>query len=103
MTRSTFRDRLVIPACAAIATTLAMAVGLRLHDHHVPLLLLLACAGSVLASALDLLFRIVDARHTTTHRCTRSGCTFQVRLTRAGAAEHRRWQRVAAAHPHHTV
>ncbi|MFJ9104829.1 hypothetical protein ACIRJM_40940 [Streptomyces sp. NPDC102405] len=99
-TSSMRRRRLAISAAVAVSTALSVAVGVRLAGYAVPVALLLACCLSCLATFSSLLFRLVDVWSTTTHRCTQAGCDFQVRLTHAGAAESRRWQEIAAHHPH---
>jgi hypothetical protein len=84
----------------AVSTVLAVLIGVRLSGYGVPVTLLLACCLSCVATFSSLLFRLVGAWSTTTHRCTRPGCDFRVSLTRADAAENRRWQEIAARHPH---
>lgn len=44
---------------------------------------------------------LISARTQTTHSCPNSRCSFSVRLSGTDAAESRRWQEVALAHPHH--
>jgi hypothetical protein len=100
-TSSIRRRRLAVSAAVAASTALSVAIGVRLAGYGVPLALLLACCLSCVAAFSSLLFRLVEAWSTTTHRCTASGCTFQVRLTHAGAAESRRWQEIATRHPDH--
>ncbi|MEU1408520.1 hypothetical protein ABZ471_40595 [Streptomyces sp. NPDC005728] len=97
------RHRLTQLAAAAVSTALAAGIGVRLASYGVPLTLLMGCSLSCLATFTALLFRVVDALSTTLHRCTQPGCDFQVRLTRADAAECRRWQEIAASHPHRAV
>lgn len=95
------RRRLAVLAAVAVSTALSVAIGVQLAGYGLPLALLLACCLSCLASFSSLLFRLVDGWSMTTHRCTASGCDFQVRLTHAGAAESRRWQEIATRHPDH--
>ncbi|MFI9028834.1 hypothetical protein [Streptomyces sp. NPDC053560] len=45
--------------------------------------------------------RLADAWTTTTHRCKAASCDFTVQISRVDAADNRRWQEIAAAHPHH--
>ncbi|MEU9345173.1 hypothetical protein AB0D74_28620 [Streptomyces sp. NPDC048278] len=97
---STTRRRLTLLVVGTACTALAVAIGVRLAAYGVPLALLVACCLSCLATFSSLLFRLVDALSTTTHRCRRPGCDFQVRLTHANAAESRRWQEIAGQHPH---
>ncbi|MER7412968.1 hypothetical protein [Streptomyces cacaoi] len=55
-------------------------------------------AWACFSRAADLL---ISARTQTVHRCPDSRCSFSVRLSGVDAAESRRWQEVAHAHPHH--
>ncbi|MFC8239498.1 hypothetical protein [Streptomyces chartreusis] len=96
------RQRALTAGAVAVSTALAIAIGVRLASYGVPAVLLLACCLSCTAAFSSLLFRIIAAAATTTHRCTRPGCDFQVRLTHGSAAESRRWQEIAATHPHRT-
>ncbi|MER6286521.1 hypothetical protein [Streptomyces sviceus] len=100
-TSSIRRRRLAIAAAVAVSAALSVAIGVRLAGYGVPIALLLACCLSCLTTFSSLLFRLVDAWSTTTHRCTQAGCDFQVRLTHAGPAESRRWQEIATRHPDH--
>lgn len=97
------RHRALTAGAVTVSGALAIAIGVRLSGYGVPLSLLLACCLSCLATFSSLLFRVIGAWPTTTHRCTRPGCDFRVRLTHTDAVEHRRWQEIAAAHPHHTA
>lgn len=96
------RQRALTAGAVAVSAALAIGIGVRLASYGVPAVLLLACCLSCTAAFSGLLFRLLDAWSTTTHRCTRPGCDFQVRLTHGGAAENRRWQEIAATHPHRT-
>lgn len=96
------RHRILTIGAVAVSTALSLAIGARLASYDVPAVLLLACSLSCTAAFSSLLFRLIDAWSTTTHRCTRPGCDFQVRLTHTDAAESRRWQEIAATHPHRT-
>ncbi|WP_406100131.1 hypothetical protein [Streptomyces canus] len=97
------RHRALTAGAAAVSAALAFAIGLRLSGYGVPLSLLLACCLSCMATFSSLLFRVIDAMSTTTHRCTRPGCDFRVSLAHTDAAENRRWQEIAAHHPHRTA
>ncbi|QUC62975.1 hypothetical protein IOD14_42960 [Streptomyces sp. A2-16] len=98
----TTRHRALTTGAAAVSAALSIAIGVRLSAYGVPVALLLACCLSCLATFTSLLFRVIDAWSTTTHRCTRPGCDFRVSLTHADSAESRRWQEIAARHPHRT-
>ncbi|TQE31433.1 hypothetical protein Sipo8835_22325 [Streptomyces ipomoeae] len=94
------RHRILTTCAVAVSGALAAAIGVRLSGYGVPLSLLFACAASCLATFSSLLFRLIEAWSTTTHHCTRPGCDFRVSLTRATPADSRRWQEIAARHPH---
>ncbi|GGN26243.1 hypothetical protein [Streptomyces fuscichromogenes] len=100
---STTRRRFILLAVGAAGTVLAAAIGVRLAAYGVPLALLVACCLSCLATISSLFFRLTDALSTTTHRCTRLGCDFRVSLTGTDSAENRRWQEIAAHHPHRSI
>ncbi|MGY1499827.1 hypothetical protein ACW4TU_25160 [Streptomyces sp. QTS52] len=93
------RHRALTAGAAAVSAALAIVIGVRLSGYGVPLSLLLACLSCV-ATFSSLLFRVIGAWSTTTHRCTVAGCDFHVRLTHTDRAENRRWQEIAAHHPH---
>ncbi|NUS81022.1 MAG: hypothetical protein HOV70_33100 [Streptomyces sp.] len=101
-TPSTTRRRVITVGIVAVSTALAVAIAARLSGYGVPVLLVAACGASCLSAFSSLLFHVADALPATTHRCTRPGCDFRVRLTNTDAAESRRWQEIAATHPHHT-
>ncbi|PWI15570.1 hypothetical protein DI272_16365 [Streptomyces sp. Act143] len=101
-TPSAVRRRLLAVGIIAVSTALAVAIAARLSGYGVPVLLVMACGAACLSAFCDLLFRVADAAQATTHRCTQPGCDFHVRLTNVDAAESRRWQEIAATHPHHT-
>ena len=94
------RHRILTVGAVAVSGALSIAIGVRLSAYGVPLLLLVACTTACLATYSSLLFRLIEAWSTTTHRCTRPGCDFRVSLTRATASDNLRWQEIAARHPH---
>ncbi|WP_371566829.1 hypothetical protein [Streptomyces canus] len=97
------RHRALTAGAAAVSAALSIAIGVRLSGYGVPLSLLLACCMSCLATFSSLLFRLISAMSTTTHRCSRPGCDFRVSLAHTDATENRRWQEIAAHHPHRTA
>lgn len=97
------RRRLVLSGIVVACAALVGAIGVRLSDYGVPAALLVACSLSCLATFTSLAFRVLDALSTTTHQCKQPGCDFRVRLTNADAAENRRWQEIAARHPHRAL
>ncbi|NEA63607.1 hypothetical protein [Streptomyces sp. SID12488] len=94
------RHHALTAGAAAVSAALAIVIGVRLSGYGVPLSLLLACCLSCVATFSSLLFRVIGAWSTTTHRCTVTGCDFRVSLTHTDRAETRRWQEIAARHPH---
>ncbi|MEU0780573.1 hypothetical protein ABZ341_03215 [Streptomyces sp. NPDC006173] len=96
------RHRVLTAGAAALSAALAVAIGVRLSGYGVPPVLLLACCLSCVATFAGLLFRLISALSTTTHRCGRPGCDFSVSLTHTDSADNRRWQEIAASHPHRT-
>ncbi|KWT63140.1 hypothetical protein ADL21_04550 [Streptomyces albus subsp. albus] len=94
------RQRLVLPAAVTVGVVFAVSTGWRLASYHVPLTLLVACASALFLTAFTLVLRIVEARSTVVHRCRREGCSFAVHVRHVDAVENRRWQEIAAAHPH---
>ncbi|UXX93770.1 hypothetical protein N7U49_19900 [Streptomyces sp. AD2-2] len=96
----TTRHRAFITGAAAVSAALAVVIGVRLSGYGVPFALLLACCLSCMATFSSLLFHVIGAWSTTIHRCTRPGCDFRVSLAHTDAAESRRWQEIAAHHPH---
>ncbi|WP_406218545.1 hypothetical protein [Streptomyces canus] len=97
------RHRALTAGAAAVSAALSIAIGVRLSGYGVPLSLVLACCLSCTATFSSLLFHLISAMSTTTHRCTRPGCDFRVSLAHTDAAENRRWQEIAAHHPHRTA
>ncbi|MGW2186600.1 hypothetical protein [Streptomyces sp. NPDC001719] len=93
--------RLRLPAAALVGAVVGADIGLRLRSYGVPLSLAAACALAVFANIAAAVNNLIETASRTTHRCAVPGCTFYVRLTDATAAESRRWQEAAAAHPAH--
>ena len=100
MNRMPSSRRLTFAGMVAASAALGLAIAFRLAMYDVPVSLLFACSMSCTASALFLLLRLADAVGTSTHRCTVAGCDFQVRMRHVDAAENRKWQEIAATHPH---
>ncbi|MFK8849391.1 hypothetical protein [Streptomyces sp. Ac-502] len=95
------RRRLALPVAVVVGTFYAVAIGWRLASYNVPLTMLVACGGALFVTAFTLVLRIADALSTTVHRCRREGCSFTVQVRHVDAVENRRWQEIAADHPHH--
>ncbi|MGW6360538.1 hypothetical protein ACWFR5_36575 [Streptomyces sp. NPDC055092] len=100
-TQSTTRRRLTLTAMVTVSAALAAGIALRLAPYHLPLTLHFACVTAAFSTFLSLLLHGLEARETTTHRCTAPGCDFRVRMRHVDAAENRRWQEIASAHPAH--
>ncbi|MCQ4212377.1 hypothetical protein [Streptomyces longispororuber] len=103
MAQSASRRRIVDVLAFAFSLAVAGSISFQLHTHQVPFGLVLPCGLAVFSSALSLLVKVADAAGGTLHRCTAHGCTFHVRVQNVDAAENRRWQEVAAAHPAHRI
>ncbi|MEV5937962.1 hypothetical protein [Streptomyces sp. NPDC051994] len=92
-----------------LATTGAMLaagalVELRLmNGYGVPVLLALPCGLAVGFGAGHLVETVTTRLATTVYRCRAAGCTYKVSVTHVDAAERRRWQETAAAHPVHEL
>ncbi|MEU2873784.1 hypothetical protein ABZ769_32050 [Streptomyces olivoreticuli] len=93
--------RLRLPAAALVGAAVGAEIGLRLRPYGVPVSLAVACALAVFANISAAVSHLIETASATTHRCRVPGCSFRVRLTAADAAESRRWQEAAAAHPAH--
>ncbi|MFD4973175.1 hypothetical protein [Streptomyces sp. NPDC058424] len=103
MAQSPTRRRITSAFLISGGCLVAFLIGSQLHTYGVPLGLITPCVLSVLSSALWLLIRVEEALSRTRHRCTAQGCTFEVRVQSGSAADNRRWQEVAAAHPTHNA
>jgi hypothetical protein len=103
MAQSPTRRRITSAALIVCASAVAGAIAVRLHSYGVPFGLITPCVLAVLSSALWLLIRAEEALSSTRHRCTATGCTFEVRMQNGSAVDNRRWQEVAAAHPTHNA
>ncbi|MEU1597240.1 hypothetical protein ABZ468_31415 [Streptomyces sp. NPDC005708] len=103
MEQSPTRHRITGAFLIGVACLAAVLIGSQLHTYGVPLGLITPCVLSVLSSALWLLIRVEEAWSSTRHRCSAQGCTFEVRVQNGSAADNRRWQEVAAAHPTHNA
>ncbi|MGH4030854.1 hypothetical protein ACQB60_18160 [Actinomycetota bacterium Odt1-20B] len=101
MAQNPIRRRVAGLLIIATAGAVAVSIGMRLRSYGVPIGLITPCVLAVLSSALWLLMDVSKALASTVHRCTVKGCTFEVRVQNADAAESRRWQEIAAAHPNH--
>ncbi|MGX8907363.1 hypothetical protein ACR820_19470 [Streptomyces netropsis] len=93
--------RLALPAAVVAGGAVAWFIGLRLRAYHVPVDLTAACALAVFATVTVAIRSLIEAACATAHRCPVPGCRFRVRLTNPDAAESRRWQEAASAHPTH--
>ncbi|MFV8130059.1 hypothetical protein [Streptomyces syringium] len=93
--------RPALPAAVVAGGAVAWFIGLRLRVYHVPGDLTAACALAVFANVTVAVRFLIEGACAVTHRCPVPGCSFRVRLTNPDAAESRRWQEAASAHPTH--
>ncbi|MFD7236882.1 hypothetical protein ACFWAT_16460 [Streptomyces syringium] len=93
--------RLALPAAAVIGGCVAGFVAVRLRAHHIPVDLTAACALAVFGNVTVAIRSLIEGACAVTHRCPVPGCAFRIRLTNPDAAESRRWQEAASAHPTH--
>ncbi|WP_052863583.1 hypothetical protein [Streptomyces niger] len=91
--------RYSFPVSLVLGGGLAAAAGTQLASYSVPSGLSFGCALCICSTFTSFLQTVAEALTTTTHRCRKEGCDFAVRLG-AQAAENRRWQEIAATHPH---
>ncbi|MGH4027840.1 hypothetical protein ACQB60_02750 [Actinomycetota bacterium Odt1-20B] len=99
--RLPLRRRLAFPLMCAIALGCGAFTGAQLAAYHVPVLLLISCALATVSSVLCVLGQAKEALTSVVHRCPADDCDFEVRVSDGDAAESRRWQEIAADHPHH--
>ncbi|MBT2383099.1 hypothetical protein [Streptomyces sp. ISL-11] len=92
-----------LPAAALVGAAVAWSIGIRLRAYDVPMSINWACALALFANVTLSVNHLAEAASTTTHRCRVPGCSFRVRLWDVDAAESRRWQEAAAAHPGHAL
>ncbi|WP_405944158.1 hypothetical protein [Streptomyces sp. NBC_00932] len=92
--------RLVLPAALLVAAAVGVSTGLRLAAYSVPLPTAVTCAFSAFSVVAASVLHLAGAALTTTHRCRVAGCDFRVQLRNVDAVENRRWQEIAAHHPH---
>lgn len=95
------RIRMAIALCAGAG--MAVAMWARLSPYGLPWSLALSCVVAVSGSISAATLHLAEALTMTTHRCTAPGCHFRVRVTGVDAAESRRWQEAATAHPDHRL
>ncbi|MFI9026932.1 hypothetical protein [Streptomyces sp. NPDC053560] len=93
--------RLALPVSLAVGVALAAVHGSQLASYDVPPSLVIICALCVMGTFTSSLAHLFETLTTTTHRCREAGCDFRVRVRRDDAADNRRWQEIAAAHPRH--
>ncbi|MZD09141.1 hypothetical protein GTW43_29280 [Streptomyces sp. SID5785] len=101
MAQNTNRLRVLEAVTLLFTLALAVWIGVRLDSFGVPIGLIIPCSLAILSSGLQMLAQLTRALAGTLHRCTEPGCSFEVRVQNVDAAENRRWQEIAAAHPAH--
>ncbi|MEU6054172.1 hypothetical protein ABZ829_27595 [Streptomyces xanthochromogenes] len=99
----TIRLRLSAVLSMAVGMGTGAFVGYDLLGHHVSTLTAYGCAAAVGLGIDNLLTQVTDRAATAVYRCRAEGCTYTVRVAHADAAERRRWQETAAAHPRHEL
>jgi hypothetical protein len=92
--------RILLSAATVASGTLAAQEAFQLADYDVPVVLIIPCGTALFTTVLLLALRLMQAGATRVHRCTQPGCDFSVRLTHTDTGENRRWQEIAAHHPH---
>ncbi|MBA6433859.1 hypothetical protein [Streptomyces sp. GMR22] len=90
-----------LPVAEIIAAGMAAYIGYQLDSYGVPLVMTVASSLAMFLAFRDAIHQFTGVARAVTHRCPDRGCDFMVRLTGASAAESRRWQEIAAAHPRH--
>ncbi|MFE9570959.1 hypothetical protein ACFYMW_20955 [Streptomyces sp. NPDC006692] len=101
---STAKRHIVRLATTGMMLAAGAVVELRLMNAYgVPMLLALPCGLAVGLSVGHLVEAVTSRFGTTVYRCPASGCAYKVRVAHADAAERRRWQETAAAHPRHEL
>ena len=90
-------------AAAVVAALVGAALGIRLDDLGVPFWLACVSGCGVANAVVNELDRQIERLGTATYTCRTPGCDFRARLKAASAADNRRWQEAAAAHPHHAM
>ncbi|MBZ4319400.1 hypothetical protein [Streptomyces huiliensis] len=87
----------------ALGAAAGTSNGWQLASYDVPLALTVSSAFAVFACVHLGAEHLACLLSGTTYRCTEPGCAFRVRVTGVNAAENRRWQETAAAHPTHRL
>ncbi|WP_058046266.1 hypothetical protein [Streptomyces roseifaciens] len=93
--------RIAIALCAGAG--MAVAMWARLSPYGLPWSLTLSCVVAVSGTISAATLHLTEMFAVTTHRCKAPGCRYIVRVTGVDAAESRRWQEIAAAHPGHQL
>ncbi|MFD9631685.1 hypothetical protein [Streptomyces violascens] len=99
----TVRRRLLTVLSTAIGMAAGVLVGYDLLGYGVPVVTAIGCAAAVGLGIDNLLTDLMARLDTAVYRCHAAGCTYMVRVAHADAAERRRWQETAAAHPRHEL
>ncbi|MFI5805663.1 hypothetical protein [Streptomyces sp. NPDC051561] len=102
MKKSTLSACLLPAATFLLAGAAAWRTASTLAAYQVPLPMTLVCAFGVAVLFASVVVAVSEASRPV-FRCRAEGCTYRVRVSHADAAEVRRWQESAAAHPDHEV
>ncbi|MFD7498295.1 hypothetical protein ACFV8T_39285 [Streptomyces sp. NPDC059832] len=88
-----------LAAAFAAATGLTYPIAAELAQSDLSPMVAVACTATTGSVFLTLGTGLVTRLATRSFRCP--DCTFAVRVRHTGAGETRRWQEIAADHPHH--
>ncbi|MBF6045957.1 hypothetical protein GO001_12075 [Streptomyces sp. NRRL B-1677] len=86
-----------------IGAAAAAVIWSRLRPYGMPWDLTAVCILPAAGTIASTVLHLAEVFSATTHRCTAPGCRFRIRTTGVDAAERRRWQEAAAAHPDHRL
>ncbi|WP_367131411.1 MULTISPECIES: hypothetical protein [Streptomyces] len=87
----------------SVGAAAAAVMWARLRPYGLSWDLMATCVLPVAGTIASTVLHVAEVLSVTTHRCTAPGCNFKVRMTAVDAAEDRRWQEAAAAHPDHRL
>ncbi|MFF7727673.1 hypothetical protein [Streptomyces sp. NPDC008001] len=95
--------RIRVAIALGMGAAAAAVIWERIRPYGLPWDLTAVCVLPVAGTIASTMLHLAEVLSVTTHRCTAPGCTFRIRTTGVDAAEQRRWQEAAAAHPEHRL
>lgn len=95
--------RIRMAIALGMGTAAAAVIWSRLRPYGMPWDLMAVCILPAAGTIASTVLHLAEVFSATTHRCTAPGCSFRIRTTGVDAAERRRWQEAAAAHPDHRL